>query len=69
MPYLPGVHRPSHFCKEHTISQYVTTTDENIGAVNVELTPDDLHELEEAAAKIQIQGARLPEAVLKLTGR
>jgi len=43
--------------------------DENIGAVNVELTPDDLHELEEAAAKIQIQGARLPEAVLKLTGR
>ena len=43
--------------------------EENIGAVNVELTPDDLRELEDAAAKIQIQGARLPEAVLKLTGR
>ena len=43
--------------------------DENIGAVNVELTPDDLREIESAAAKIQIQGARLPEAVLKFTGR
>ena len=43
--------------------------DENIGAVNVELTPDDLREIESAAAKIEIQGARLPEAVLKFTGR
>ncbi len=43
--------------------------EENIAAVNVELTPDELHEIEKAAAKIQVQGARLPEAVLKLTGR
>jgi aryl-alcohol dehydrogenase-like predicted oxidoreductase len=43
--------------------------EENIGAVNVELTPDDLREIKDAAAKIQVQGARLPEAVLKLTGR
>ena len=43
--------------------------DENIGAVNVELTPDDLREIEDAAAKIQVQGARLPEAVLRMTGR
>lgn len=43
--------------------------EENIGAVNVELTPDDLREIKAAAAKIQIHGARLPEAVLKLTGR
>jgi aryl-alcohol dehydrogenase-like predicted oxidoreductase len=43
--------------------------DENIGAVNVELTPDELHEIEDAATKIQVQGARLPEAVLKMTGR
>ncbi len=43
--------------------------EENIGAANVELTADDLRELEDAAAKIQVQGARLPEAVLKLTGR
>ena len=43
--------------------------EENIGAANIELTPDDLREIEEAAAGIQVQGARLPEAVLKLTGR
>ena len=43
--------------------------DENIGAVKVELTPDDLREIKDTAAKIQVQGARLPEAVLKLTGR
>ena len=43
--------------------------DENIGAVKVELTPDDLREIEDAAAKVQVQGARLPEAVLKMTGR
>jgi aryl-alcohol dehydrogenase-like predicted oxidoreductase len=39
--------------------------DENIGAVNVELTTDDLHEMADAAAKIEVRGARLPEAVLK----
>jgi len=43
--------------------------EENIGSVHVELTPDDLREIETAAAKIQVQGARLPEAVLKLSGR
>jgi aryl-alcohol dehydrogenase-like predicted oxidoreductase len=43
--------------------------EENIGAVDVELTPDDLHQIESAAAKIQVQGARLPESALKWTGR
>ncbi len=43
--------------------------EENIGAVNVELTPADLREIEDAAAKIKVQGARLPEAALKLTNR
>ncbi len=43
--------------------------EENIGAVDVELTPEDLREIETAAAKIRMQGARLPEAVLKMTGR
>ncbi len=43
--------------------------EENIGATTIELTPDDLREIEAAAAQIQVQGARLPEAVLKLTGR
>jgi aryl-alcohol dehydrogenase-like predicted oxidoreductase len=43
--------------------------EENIKAADVELTPEDLRELESAASKIQIQGARLPESVLKMTGR
>ncbi len=43
--------------------------DENIGAAGVELTPDDLRELESAASRITVQGARYPEALEKLTGR
>jgi aryl-alcohol dehydrogenase-like predicted oxidoreductase len=39
--------------------------EENLGAANVDLTPDDLREMADAAAKIEVQGARLPEAVLK----
>ena len=42
--------------------------DENIGAVAVELTSKDLREIESAAAKITIQGARYPEALEKRTG-
>jgi aryl-alcohol dehydrogenase-like predicted oxidoreductase len=42
--------------------------EENIGAINVELTPDNLREIDEAAAKIQIQGERYPEALEKMTG-
>jgi aryl-alcohol dehydrogenase-like predicted oxidoreductase len=41
--------------------------DENLAAVNVELTANDLREIEDAASKIPVQGERLPEAVLKLT--
>jgi aryl-alcohol dehydrogenase-like predicted oxidoreductase len=43
--------------------------EENIGATQVELTPGDLHEIESAAAKIDIQGARYPEHLEKMTGR
>jgi aryl-alcohol dehydrogenase-like predicted oxidoreductase len=43
--------------------------DENIGAVAVELTPDDLREIDSAAAKITLQGTRYPEHLEKLTGR
>jgi aryl-alcohol dehydrogenase-like predicted oxidoreductase len=43
--------------------------EENIGAVAVELTPDDLREIESAAAQITIQGARYPEAVERITYR
>lgn len=43
--------------------------DENLGAVTVEFTNADLREIADAASKITVQGARLPEAVLKLTDR
>ncbi len=43
--------------------------DENIGAVAVELTPDDLQDIESAAAKIKVQGARYPERLEQMTGR
>jgi aryl-alcohol dehydrogenase-like predicted oxidoreductase len=43
--------------------------EENIGATAVELTPDELCELKDAAAKIAVQGARYPEALQKLVGR
>jgi len=47
----------------------VPRLEENLGAVNVELSPDDLRELEAAASKIPVQGARYPEALQKLVGR
>ncbi|MGA2752406.1 MAG: aldo/keto reductase [Terracidiphilus sp.] len=43
--------------------------EENLGAVDVMLTPDDLREIDTAASKIALQGARLPEAALQMTGR
>jgi aryl-alcohol dehydrogenase-like predicted oxidoreductase len=43
--------------------------DENIGAVAVELTPDDLRDIESAASKIKVQGARYPEKLERMTGR
>jgi aryl-alcohol dehydrogenase-like predicted oxidoreductase len=41
---------------------------ENLGAVAVELTADDIHEINLAESKITMQGARLPEGALKMTG-
>jgi aryl-alcohol dehydrogenase-like predicted oxidoreductase len=43
--------------------------DENIGAVSLELTPDDLRDIENAASKITVQGARYPEKIEAMTGR
>ena len=43
--------------------------DENIGALTVELTSDDLHEIDSAASKITVQGARYPEKLEQMTGR
>ncbi|MEJ2656746.1 MAG: aldo/keto reductase [Desulfobacterales bacterium] len=43
--------------------------DENLGAAAIELTPDDLHDIDSAASKIKVQGARYPEKLAKMTGR
>jgi aryl-alcohol dehydrogenase-like predicted oxidoreductase len=43
--------------------------EENIGAVAIELTGDDLREIESAASEIEVQGARYPEHLEQLTGR
>jgi aryl-alcohol dehydrogenase-like predicted oxidoreductase len=42
---------------------------ENLGAVSVQLTPDDLRDIDEAASKIEVHGARYPEHLQKLVGR
>jgi len=43
--------------------------EENIAAAGVELTADDLRDIETAASKINVHGARLPEAILAMSGR
>ena len=41
--------------------------EENLGAANIELTADDLREIEDAASRIPVKGERLPEAALQYT--
>ena len=43
--------------------------DENLGAAAMELTRDDLREIDSAASKIEVQGARYPEHMERMTGR
>jgi len=43
--------------------------EENLAAVNLQLTPDDLREIDTAASKITLQGARYPEHLQKMVGR
>ena len=43
--------------------------EENIGAVSVQLTPDDLRDIEGAASQVPVQGARYPEHLEQMTGR
>ena len=60
-------------CRRFAIGRYrpqatkLHRLEENLGAVRVELTADHLREMAEAAASIEVQGARLPEAVLKFS--
>ena len=43
--------------------------EENLGAANVQLTAEDLREIDRAASQIEVRGARYPEALLKMVGR
>ena len=43
--------------------------EENLEAVNVELTQEDLKQIDDATSKLALEGDRLPEAALKMTGR
>ncbi len=43
--------------------------EENIGSAAIQLTPDDLREIDSAASRITVQGARYPEHLEKMTGR
>jgi aryl-alcohol dehydrogenase-like predicted oxidoreductase len=47
----------------------VNRLEENLGATDVHLSADDLRELDTAASKIPVQGARYPEELQKLVGR
>jgi len=53
---IPGTTKPSRL-------------EENLGAAELALTRDDLREIETAAAKIEVQGARYPEQLERMTGR
>ena len=53
---IPGTRKPERL-------------DENLGALSVELTPDDLLDIENSTSKITISGARYPESAAKLVGR
>jgi aryl-alcohol dehydrogenase-like predicted oxidoreductase len=43
--------------------------DENLGALDVHLSAEDLRDIDLAASEIEVQGARYPEALLKMVGR
>ena len=43
--------------------------EENIGATEIELTQEDLREIENAASEIEVEGARYPEHLEQMTGR
>ena len=43
--------------------------EENMGSVDMELTADDIREIESATATITVQGDRYPEELMRMTGR
>ncbi len=69
-----AAHRDREICCEPWIVPIPGTTklkhlEENFGAANVELTPDDVREIDSAAWKITVQGGRYPGHLEKRTGR
>lgn len=51
------------------VSAKTKRLEEDLGAAAVELTPEDLREIESAAAKITVHGERYPERLERMTGR
>src|ERR1700761_419321 len=47
----------------------INRMEENLGAVNLDLTDSELKQIEEATPKLSLEGARLPKAMLKMTAR
>jgi aryl-alcohol dehydrogenase-like predicted oxidoreductase len=47
----------------------LTRLEENLGGASTELSPDDLKKIDEAAAKIEVQGARYPAQMQQMIGR
>ena len=47
----------------------ILNSPENIAALDIQLTPDDLREIDSAASKITVQGARYSEKLEQMTGR
>jgi aryl-alcohol dehydrogenase-like predicted oxidoreductase len=43
--------------------------EENLGAVNVELTPDDLRKIDELSSGVELQGERYPESAQRMINR
>ena len=43
--------------------------EENVGAVDIQLTADDLSEIDRAASQIEVRGARYPEHLQRMVGR
>jgi aryl-alcohol dehydrogenase-like predicted oxidoreductase len=50
-------------------TRHLDRLEENLASVDVTLTAEDLGEIETAASRITVQGARYPEEILKLSGR
>ena len=61
--------RPEALDRPHPRHHQLNRLDENIGALQVQLTAADLEEIEAASAGIKIEGARYPEKLEQMTGR